>query len=107
MKKSFVVAFLGASLAFVVAWQAAGQQPSSNQIVIQAANAPGSAPAQPAAAKNPGTTVDDSAAQTLLKEFQDAKKKNDELLRKQEATLSQLDDLQKAAEQLKIFAKRV
>ena len=31
---------------------------------------------------------------------------NDETLKRQEATLQQLDDLQKAAEQLKIFAKR-
>jgi hypothetical protein len=28
------------------------------------------------------------------------------MLRKQEATLQQLDDIQKAAEQLKIFSKR-
>lgn len=31
---------------------------------------------------------------------------NEEMLRKQEATLQQLDEIQKAAEQLKIFSKR-
>ena len=31
---------------------------------------------------------------------------NDDLLRKQQATLQQLEELQKSAEQLKIFSKR-
>ena len=31
---------------------------------------------------------------------------NDEMLKKQEATLQQLDELEKAADQLKIFSKR-
>ena len=34
------------------------------------------------------------------------KSANDEILKKQTATLLQLDELQKAAEQLKIYSKR-
>ncbi len=106
MRKAILNALLCGSLAMVIAWQAAAQQPSSNQVVVQAANTPGAAPAQQAAvAKDP--SADEATAQTLWKEFQEAKKRNDELMKKQESTLQALDELQKAAEQLKIFAKRV
>ncbi|MEP7015886.1 MAG: hypothetical protein ABI925_10635 [Verrucomicrobiota bacterium] len=46
------------------------------------------------------------ALQPVLKALQEMKTANEEMLKKQEATLQQLDDLQKAAEQLKIFSKR-
>jgi hypothetical protein len=41
-----------------------------------------------------------------IKSLQEIKAANDETLRKQQNTLERLDDLQKAAEQIKIFAKR-
>src|SRR4051794_15935883 len=79
------------------------QQPSpSNQLVVQAATV---APAAAAAAKGAATT-DQSAVQIAIKAFEEARKGNEELLKKQEATLQQLDELEKAAEQLRIFSKR-
>jgi hypothetical protein len=47
-----------------------------------------------------------SALQVAIKALQQAKAANEETLKKQEAALQQLDELQKAAEQLKVFAKR-
>ena len=44
--------------------------------------------------------------QAAIKMLQELKSANDEMLKKQEATLQQLDDLEKAADQLKIFSKR-
>jgi hypothetical protein len=76
------------------------QQPQP-QLVVQAANTA----ATPAPAKAPDVS-DDATLQIAIKALQDAKKANDELLKKQEATLQQLDELQKAADQLRIFSKR-
>lgn len=56
-------------------------------------------PAAPAAAAS-------EMAQNGLKLLQEIKAANEEVLKKQEATLQQLDELQKAAEQLKIFSTR-
>jgi FtsZ-binding cell division protein ZapB len=41
-----------------------------------------------------------------IKELQELKAHNDELLKQQQATLDQLDELQREAEQLRIFSKR-
>ena len=41
-----------------------------------------------------------------IKELQELKAQNDELLKQQQATLDQLDQLQREAEQLRIFSKR-
>jgi hypothetical protein len=71
-------------------------------IVIQAANAapaaPASRPAAPAA-----STSDPRAAFQLLQEMLTT---NAETLKKQEATLATLDELEKAAEEIKMFSKR-
>jgi len=69
-------------------------------VVVQAvppvnATSPQNQPVQPGAA-SPGA----------LKTLQDMKATNADILKKQEATLKQLDELQKAAEQLKIYSKR-
>ena len=77
------------------------QQPSQPQLVIQAANT-GATPAP----LKPAVTADDTTSQAALKALQDAKAANAEVLKKQEATLQQLDELQKAADQLRIFSKR-
>jgi Skp family chaperone for outer membrane proteins len=59
-------------------------------------------------AVNPAPQPQDSGAalQGAIKMLEEMKASNEEMLKKQEATLLQLDDLQKAAEQLKIFSKR-
>ena len=67
-------------------------------VVMQAAPAAPAPAAQPAAAAPVA-----SAALPLLQAMKAA---NAETLKKQEATLIQLDELQKAADQLKIFSKR-
>ena len=71
-------------------------------VVIQAANAapaaPASRPAAPAA-----STSDPRAAFQLLQEMLTT---NAETLKKQEATLATLDELEKAAEEIKMFSKR-
>jgi hypothetical protein len=41
-----------------------------------------------------------------LKALQEMKAANDEILRKQAATLQQLDEMEKAAEQIKVYSKR-
>ena len=41
-----------------------------------------------------------------LKQLQELKTANEELLKKQEAALQKLEELQKAADELKIFGKR-
>jgi hypothetical protein len=76
---------------------------SPTPIVVQAAT---SAPAPaPAAAGTPMATdsVDNELQARLLRQMKAA---NDELLKKQEAALQRLDEIQKAAEQLKVFSKR-
>jgi hypothetical protein len=81
------------------------QQPSPAQmVVVQAAAGPGvPAPAKPAAAVAPNSP----SLTDAIKALQQVKASNEETLKKQAATLEQLDELQKAAEQLKIFSKRV
>lgn len=57
----------------------------------------------------PGTTLHSqapAAAPSPQQILQAMKLKNQELLARQAATLQKLDDLEKEAEQLKIFAKR-
>ena len=47
-----------------------------------------------------------ASSQAALQLLQAMKAANEETMRKQEATLLQLDELQKAADQIKIFTKR-
>jgi hypothetical protein len=82
---------------------AVAQQPNPQLVVVQAANTGNSQDAiKPAASDNKSS----SSLPAALKALQQTKTINDETLKKQEALLEQLDELQKAAEQLKIFAKR-
>jgi hypothetical protein len=64
--------------------------------------------ATPAAASPKGPAGADNVAslQAALKILQEMKAANEETLRKQAATLVQLDELEKAAEQIKIYSKR-
>jgi hypothetical protein len=70
-------------------------------LVVQAANQP-SAPAPVKAVVAP----DNSNLLTALRSLRDLKTANDETLKKQQAAIEQLDDLQKAAQQIKIFSHR-
>ncbi len=67
-------------------------------------------PAASAAAGAPSSTAvniqDSDTLQATIKVLVEMKAANEEMLKKQEMMLQQLDDLQKAAEQLKIFSKR-
>ena len=59
--------------------------------------------------QEPVSTVSDAekvSTQTTLKSLRELKETNEQLLKKQQATLDALDELQKAADQLKIFSKR-
>jgi uncharacterized protein YaaN involved in tellurite resistance len=73
---------------------------SPKPMVVQAAT-PATAPARAPVA--PEST---QALQSALKELQEIKAANAEALRKQAATLEQLDALEKTAEQIRIYARR-
>ena len=47
-----------------------------------------------------------ASMEATLKSLRDTKAANEEILKKQQATLEALDELQKAADQIKIFSKR-
>lgn len=77
-------------------------QQSSMPVIVQAATPAAKSAAAPAA---PAPEKSDSL-QTALKMLQAIKAANEETLRKQAATLEQLEQLEKEADQLKIFSKR-
>jgi flagellar biosynthesis/type III secretory pathway chaperone len=83
----------------VFALSASGVRAQAPAPAIQTA-----APATVAAAAAPAQTSAATAA--LLQSLQQIKATNDELLKKQAATLQQLDELSKAAEQIKIYGQR-
>ena len=47
-----------------------------------------------------------ASTQTMMKSLRELKEANEQILKKQQATLAALDELQKAADQIKIFSKR-
>ncbi|MEO5718166.1 MAG: hypothetical protein ABIR29_06300 [Chthoniobacterales bacterium] len=76
-----------------------GQTPAP--IIIQAATPAPAAVSRPVAA-----AVPESSTQSNLQVLQEMQATNAATIRKQEAALATLDELQKAAEELKIFSKR-
>jgi hypothetical protein len=91
--------FLFLSAAVTLALSIAdGQSPTP--IIVQAM--PVSTP--PVRAVAVAVTV--QSEQTALKVLQEIKGANQEILAKQAATLQQLDEMEKAAEQIKIYSKR-
>jgi len=78
------------------------QQPTPSMVVVQ----PAGAATAPTAAAVPAASPS-SAVATAIKTLEQVKAANEATLKKQEAMLQQLDELQKAAEQLKVFSKRV
>ena len=58
-------------------------------------------------AKTPATPpVANVATDTTLKALQEMKAANNEILKQQEATLQKLDELEKAAQEIRIYTKR-
>ena len=80
----------------------AGMLPAQSQktVIVQAVT--------PAVTSSGGPTVPDNSGsiQGALKMLRDMKAENEETLRKQAATLHQLDELEQAADQLKIYSQR-
>jgi hypothetical protein len=75
---------------------------AQSPVIVQAADATPQNPAAPAPA--PSTAASD--AKTMLQSLQTMQSLNEATIKKQEAALATLDELQKAAEELKIFSKR-
>jgi hypothetical protein len=61
----------------------------------------------PTMAKSPAAAaVTTAATQTTLKALQAIKAANDEIVKQQAATLEKLDELEKAANEIRIYSKR-
>jgi hypothetical protein len=61
----------------------------------------------PAPAKSPvAAAVTTASTQTTLKALQAIKAANDEILKQQTATLEKLDEMEKAANDIRIYSKR-
>ncbi len=69
-------------------------------VIVPAATPAVKSSQAPAAPENAGSI------QVALKMLQEMKAANEETLRKQAATLAQLDELEKAADQIRIYTKR-
>jgi hypothetical protein len=68
---------------------------------IFAADAQSPAPAAP-----PAAAAESESVPLAVKQLQQIKTANQELLQKQDAALQRLEELQKAADEIKIFGKR-
>jgi len=99
LTRKISLAFAFALLFLVRASEAQQNQSPVPMMIVQAASA-SSTPAVSHPAEN------SSSLQAAITALQQVKAANEETLKKQQATLQQLDQLQKDAEQLKIFAKR-
>lgn len=61
----------------------------------------------PATAQSPAAAaVTTAATQTTLKALQAIKAANDEILKQQTATLQKLDEIEKAANEIRVYSKR-
>ncbi|MDQ3546422.1 MAG: hypothetical protein M3429_07900 [Verrucomicrobiota bacterium] len=78
----------------------ASQAQTPAPVIIQAVT-----PA-PAAVAAPVAAVPDKSQPTTMQLLQEMQATNADTIKKQEAALATLDELQKAAEELKIFSKR-
>jgi len=78
---------------------------SPTPIIVQAANAPATT-ATSTSAKAAASATDAQSILTAIKQLEQIKAANDEVLAKQKAALQRLDELKEAADQLQIFAKR-
>jgi hypothetical protein len=78
----------------------AGMLPAQSPMIVQAATQAVTSSQAPATAEN------SDSIQAALKMLQEMKAANEETLRKQAATLEQLDELEKAADQIRVYSKR-
>ena len=100
MKPYFLVV-LFISILTAVVLHAQSNQP----LVIQAVGQSPSSTTKPATAIQTAAAVP-AASDSTLKLLQDIKAANAAVLSKQAETLQQLDDLQKAADEMRIYSKR-
>jgi hypothetical protein len=70
--------------------------------IVVPAMTPATTTSQPAVAAG----VTNSATQTTLKALQAVKAANEEILKQQAATLLKLDEIEKAAQEIRIYSKR-
>ena len=92
--RAIVISFLIVAFAGLLLAQ------SQKTVIVPAASPVAASMQAPAAPTN------SAAIQGALKTLQEMKATNEDTLRKQAATLEQLDALEKAADQLKIYTKR-
>ncbi|MEP6809337.1 MAG: hypothetical protein ABI992_03775 [Chthoniobacterales bacterium] len=96
-----------ALISFLALNLASAQTPAPIVVTAMPAAATASAPGNSAAALATAQLAESTATLTIaLRSLEAVKAANEELLKKQAATLQQLDELQKAADQLKIYSKR-
>src|SRR5213082_1757366 len=91
-----------ALLIVVAAFSPTVKAQSPTPIIVQAANSAATA----TSSKPVPTAADVQFVPAAIKLLEQIKAANDDVLAKQKAALERLDELQQAAEQLKIFANR-
>ena len=75
-------------------------------IIVQAVNQPATSTSSSKAAATTSPATEAQSIPAAIKQLEQLKAANDEVLAKQKAALQRLDELQDAADQLRIFAKR-
>jgi hypothetical protein len=88
------------SIALTLAFAGFLPAQSPAPVIVQAATPATTSPPAPVAAEKTSSIPD------ALKMLREMKAANEETLRKQAATLEQLDELEKTADQIKIYARR-
>lgn len=94
--------------ALIISVLALGAADAQSPVIVQPANSvpANAAAAAPAAAPVAAAPAGASDLKSMLADLQAMQTKNDETIKKQEAALATLDELQKAVEELKVFSKR-
>lgn len=98
MRAKFFLMLLAVLMPSAV-WLLQAQSPAPVVVQAQTATAAAAPAAQPSPAAN-------DSVQSAIKLLEEVRVANEETLKKQQAILERLDELQKAAEQIKVFAKR-
>jgi biopolymer transport protein ExbD len=88
------------ALAILVAFVVANTLSAQSPVIVPAATPAAITSQQSAPSANSGSL------QEALKMLQEMKAANEETLRKQAAMLEQLDELEKAADQIRVYSKR-
>jgi hypothetical protein len=92
------IPFLSLAMAALVVFTAGAQTPMP---IIVPAMTPANTAQSPVTA-----AVTTASTQTTLKALQALKAANDEILKQQAATLEKLDEIEKAANEIRIYSKR-